>query len=312
MNQEQIGKWIAYLRKAKKLTQEQLAERLGVSSRSVSRWENGRCMPDFSLLWDLSGELGVSVPELLNGARAEGKEKAGIEDSINVFLVWSGQEKQRKAKKLKHYFGAGAVSLILALLQAKFGTVSFLFPDGPEDLLTGILAAVGILSEFIGFAYIRQNAFMTQREIELLSKNGGTVRMKNGKEMLQFAQKYRAVDSKCYKAAFAEIEKELKGNESVIFSATGDSYSRNELPMMWYAVLAATETRLLIGGQRLKGLIMVRYEVESFALNDITRVEQSGFSVVIHASGMELKIEEGNPEAAAGIARGLREAAGIK
>lgn len=41
MNQEQIGKWIALLRKEKRMTQEQLAERLGVSNRSVSRWENG-------------------------------------------------------------------------------------------------------------------------------------------------------------------------------------------------------------------------------------------------------------------------------
>jgi len=72
MNQEQIGKWIALLRKEKRMTQEQLAERLGVSNRSVSRWENGRCMPDFSLLWDIADELDVSVSELLNGKRAEG------------------------------------------------------------------------------------------------------------------------------------------------------------------------------------------------------------------------------------------------
>ena len=54
-------------RQQKDLTQEQLAERLGVSNRSVSRWENGRCMPDFSLLWDIADKLDVSVSELLNG-----------------------------------------------------------------------------------------------------------------------------------------------------------------------------------------------------------------------------------------------------
>lgn len=42
MDQQQIGRWIAFLRKEQKLTQEQLAERLGVSNRSVSRWENGQ------------------------------------------------------------------------------------------------------------------------------------------------------------------------------------------------------------------------------------------------------------------------------
>lgn len=69
MNQENIGKLIASLRKEKELTQEQLAEVLGVNSRSVSRWENGNCMPDLSLLEMLAQELGVSVSELLSGMR---------------------------------------------------------------------------------------------------------------------------------------------------------------------------------------------------------------------------------------------------
>lgn len=49
MNQERIGKFIQQLRKEKKLTQEQLAEKLGVTNKSISRWENGVYMPDFSL-----------------------------------------------------------------------------------------------------------------------------------------------------------------------------------------------------------------------------------------------------------------------
>ena len=69
MNQENIGKLIASLRKEKELTQEQLAEVLGVNSRSVSRWENGNCMPDLSLLEMISAELGVNVSELLSGRR---------------------------------------------------------------------------------------------------------------------------------------------------------------------------------------------------------------------------------------------------
>ena len=71
INQEKIGKFIATLRKEKKkMTQEQFAERLGVSNRSVSRWENGNSMPDLSLLPLISEELGVSVSELLNGEHA--------------------------------------------------------------------------------------------------------------------------------------------------------------------------------------------------------------------------------------------------
>lgn len=84
MNQENIGKFIASLRKEKELTQEQLAEVLGVNSRSVSRWENGNCMPDLSLLEMLAQELGVSVSELLSGMRQSNspfqKEHAYLEN----------------------------------------------------------------------------------------------------------------------------------------------------------------------------------------------------------------------------------------
>ena len=59
MNQEKIGKFIANLRKEKKLTQEQLAEKLGVTSKSISRWENGNTMPDVSLFEPLCKELNI-------------------------------------------------------------------------------------------------------------------------------------------------------------------------------------------------------------------------------------------------------------
>ena len=65
MNQENIGKFIASLRKEKKLTQEQLAEILGVNNRSVSRWETGVSMPDVSLFPLIADKLGVSVAELV-------------------------------------------------------------------------------------------------------------------------------------------------------------------------------------------------------------------------------------------------------
>ncbi len=196
MDQERIGKWIALLRKEKKLTQEQLAERLGVSNRSVSRWENGRSMPDFSLLWDIAGELDVTVSELLNGKRMEKEANTEVLGSMNVLLAWSGREKQNKAKKLGGYFGTGLVCLLLALGQSQFGILSVLFSDGVDGLLTGIFAALGVILELAGFACNRQNALLTQKEIELLSKNAGGVKMRDAQEMLRFAQKYRAADKK--------------------------------------------------------------------------------------------------------------------
>lgn len=66
MNQEKIGKFISDFRKQKNLTQEQLAEKLGVTNRSISRWETGKTMSDLSLLKPLSKLLGVTINELLS------------------------------------------------------------------------------------------------------------------------------------------------------------------------------------------------------------------------------------------------------
>ena len=69
MDQIKIGKFILNCRKETKLTQEELAEKLGVTSKSISRWENGKTMPDYSLLKDLCNELDINVNELLSGEK---------------------------------------------------------------------------------------------------------------------------------------------------------------------------------------------------------------------------------------------------
>ena len=73
MDQERIGAFIRQTRKEAGLTQEQLAEKLGVSQKSVSRWETGRTMPDYSLLLNLCETLHVNVAELLGAERADGE-----------------------------------------------------------------------------------------------------------------------------------------------------------------------------------------------------------------------------------------------
>ena len=74
MNQKNIGKFIAICRKNKKLTQQELADKLGVTDRAVSHWENGRRLPDYSILKPLSEELGVSVNEILTGKKINEKD----------------------------------------------------------------------------------------------------------------------------------------------------------------------------------------------------------------------------------------------
>lgn len=69
MDQIKIGKFIAALRKEKGLTQEQLGEKLCVTNKTISRWENGNYMPDVEMLSLLSKEFGVSINELVSGER---------------------------------------------------------------------------------------------------------------------------------------------------------------------------------------------------------------------------------------------------
>ncbi len=88
MEQIKTGKFIAELRKEKGMTQEELGERLGVNSRSVSRWENGHGMPDISLLLTLADVLGVTVQELLEGSRREKKVEMPESSPMRDCIPW--------------------------------------------------------------------------------------------------------------------------------------------------------------------------------------------------------------------------------
>ena len=79
MNQEKIGKFISKCRKNKNMTQSDLAQALGVTDRSISNWENGKNMPDLSLLKPLCEILNISINDFING---EVSSKKITEDEI--------------------------------------------------------------------------------------------------------------------------------------------------------------------------------------------------------------------------------------
>ena len=95
MNQEKIGKFIAKLRKEKNMTQEQLAEKMGVSINAVSKWERGISFPDVSLYKKLCNELNISIEELING------EKDNSESAKEKALITSIKEREKVKKKSK-------------------------------------------------------------------------------------------------------------------------------------------------------------------------------------------------------------------
>lgn len=114
MNQEQIGKFISQLRKEKKMTQIDLASKLGITDRAISKWENGRGMPDLSLLMPLCEILDVSINELLSGARLDNKNyQEKLEENIINTIDYS----DKKIKKTKQIFKI-ILSIILIFIVA--------------------------------------------------------------------------------------------------------------------------------------------------------------------------------------------------
>ena len=88
MNQEKIGHFIALNRKQNNMTQRQLSLKLGITDRAVSKWENGKCMPDIAILSDLATILHVSVEEILAGEKSEiesEKEKYSLHTAFDIF-----------------------------------------------------------------------------------------------------------------------------------------------------------------------------------------------------------------------------------
>jgi len=100
MNQEKIGKFILELRKEKNMTQKELSEKIGVTDRAISKWENGRGMPDLSLLIPLCDALEISINELLSGKKLDKRDyQEKLEENIINTIDYTNK-KIRKTRKV--------------------------------------------------------------------------------------------------------------------------------------------------------------------------------------------------------------------
>ena len=141
MNQVKIGKFIAELRKSKNMTQEQLGEKLGVSFKTISKWENGRGMPELSTLKPLSEELGISINELLSGEKIE-KEKYQETFEENMLMAISYNNKINDKNNIIGYF-----LLIIGYLLILFGIVVF----NHDSHFCSFSIIIGVLLTTFGF-----------------------------------------------------------------------------------------------------------------------------------------------------------------
>ena len=106
IDREKFGAFLAQLRKEKDFTQQELADRLYVSNKAVSKWERGQSLPDINLLEPLAKLLGVSVTELLKGERLEGEtlDNREVESLVNKAVQLSAEE-QEKRTRTRRFWG---------------------------------------------------------------------------------------------------------------------------------------------------------------------------------------------------------------
>ena len=141
MDQLKIGKFIAECRKQKNLTQMQLAEKLGITDKAISKWERGIAMPDSSIMLEVCDILGISVNELLSG------EKINMENNNQKneqLLLEMAKELEKKNKTLWSSMWVIMTVSITALIAGLFIT-TFLIPDGVWQLV----AILGICVVFL-------------------------------------------------------------------------------------------------------------------------------------------------------------------
>ncbi len=139
MDQQKVGAFLKELRKEKNITQEQLAEEMRVSRRTVSRWETGSNMPDLDILIDISEFYDVELREILDGERKNEQMDKVMKETVLKVADYSNDEKAKVMKRMHALFIA-ALALMTFLLAAFFIDLW----SGPVmDILQGVALGVG-------------------------------------------------------------------------------------------------------------------------------------------------------------------------
>ena len=126
MDQIRIGALLRELRKEKSLSQEQLAEKFGVSSRSVSRWENGNTMPDISVMIELADFYDIDIRDLLRGERKSENMEEDLKETLEMVTDYTEAE---KAKILKKVYICGQGMLITSVAAMIVYFLSYFFDE---------------------------------------------------------------------------------------------------------------------------------------------------------------------------------------
>lgn len=300
---KKIGAFIQQLRKENKLTQEQLAEKLGVSNRSVSRWENGTTLPDISLMKCICEEFHISISELINGERqilstdvenVEEKTALKTKEVANFILELAKHETKQKTKAVTFYFSFAFLFMSLILLQTLLLTFGFIETPFLNQIQTFVFFIVALMAEIAGFYFNSRHKEFTAEELNFLIQDENNVQLRTEDEMLQFARKSQTYIFKQHKQAFKEIASNLESDEYAVFTMLANEYSINNSPGPWHVVLVVTNQRLLVCGETISGRMFTRYDTDCWMLNEIKSIHLEHQNIVIKFSKDKLKLKGEN------------------
>ncbi len=141
MNQEKVGKFISSCRKDKGLTQMQLAEKLNISNRAVSKWETGKSLPDASNMLELCEILGITVNELFCGERITTMEEYQEKAEQNMVDL-----QDKKAKAQKSLLRVNIIWLVIAvLLTPVHFAINYYYPENSGTGIGELIFLIGIV-----------------------------------------------------------------------------------------------------------------------------------------------------------------------
>ena len=146
MDQVKIGKFIAECRKNKNLTQAELAEKLNITDRAISKWETGKGMPDSSIMLELCNELGITVNEVLSGEMIDMKN---YNESVEKNLLEMVKQKEEADKRLL------LMEIVIGVLSCLILFILIFVASLVEmaDWLRILLITIGFISFFIAMFF---------------------------------------------------------------------------------------------------------------------------------------------------------------
>ena len=163
MDVKRIGLFLKELRKEKQITQEELAEKLGVSNRTVSRWETGSNMPDFDVLIELTDFYDVEIREILEGKKIE--ENSNSKEELLLIADYNNKEKNKLTFMIRILFLVGLISMVVYLFIHNINEIEFF-----SQFLLGIIFAVLLIGLLFTTKYMIK---IRELKLRLLNRKRG-------------------------------------------------------------------------------------------------------------------------------------------